>query len=130
MLETGIKYETKLMVEEKHTAVSMCSGALHVLATPVLICQMEETAFLSVNDKLEPGMGTVGTDVSMKHVSPTPVGMEIRCESELIKIDGRALTFSVKAYDDYGLIGEGTHERFIIDEKKFMEKTMKKSAGE
>lgn len=129
MLELGIKCERTMTVREEDTAISMCSGAMHVLATPVMICLMEETAFLSVNDKLESGMGTVGTDVNIKHISPTPVGMEIRCESELVGINGRALTFSVKAYDKYGLIGEGTHERFIIDEKKFQQKCDQKSVS-
>jgi predicted thioesterase len=100
----------------------MCSGALDVYATPAMIALMENTAFESVAPYLEPGSGTVGTALNVKHVSATPVGMKVTCETELVKVDGRALTFSVKAYDEAGLIGEGEHERFIIYEEKFQAK--------
>jgi predicted thioesterase len=87
-----------------------------------MIALMENTAFESVAPYLEQGSGTVGTALNVKHVSATPVGMKVTCETELIKVDGRALTFSVKAYDEAGLIGEGEHERFIIYEEKFQAK--------
>ena len=93
-----------------------------IFATPAMIALMENTAFESVADLLDPGCGTVGTALNVKHVSATPVGMKVTCETELIKVDGRALTFSVKAYDEAGLIGEGEHERFIIFEEKFQKK--------
>ena len=119
MLETGIKGKKEIVVTKEKTAKTMCSGALDVFATPAMIALMENTAFESVADKLDPGCGTVGTALNVRHVSATPVGMKVTCETELIKVDGRALTFSVKAYDETGLIGEGEHERFIIFEEKF-----------
>ena len=82
----------------------------------------EKTAYESVAPELEEGSGTVGTALNVKHVAASPVGMKITCESELVKVDGRALTFSVKAYDEKGLIGEGEHERFIIYNEKFQAK--------
>jgi predicted thioesterase len=81
-----------------------------------------------VSPLLEEGQSTVGTIVNVKHVAATPVGMEVSCESELIEIDRRRLVFNVKAYDECGLIGEGVHERFIIDVEKFMSRTNGKKA--
>ena len=83
---------------------------------------MEGCSFESVADQLEEGAGTVGISLDVKHVAATPLGMKVRCESELIKVDGRILTFEVKAYDEKGLIGEGTHERCIIHNEKFQNK--------
>jgi predicted thioesterase len=122
MLETGIKGKKEITVTQDKTAKAMGSGALNVYATPAMIALMENTAFESVAPYLEPGSGTVGTALNVKHVSATPVGMKVTCETELVKVDGRALTFSVKAYDEAGLIGEGEHERFIIYEEKFQAK--------
>ncbi|MBR4027858.1 MAG: thioesterase family protein, partial [Lachnospiraceae bacterium] len=91
-------------------------------ATPAMIALMENTAYESIAEYLEEGCGTVGTSLDVKHISATPLGMKVTCETELIKVEGRALTFSVKAIDECGLIGEGTHERFIIQEEKFQAK--------
>ena len=123
MLETGSKGHKELMVTPDKTAKAMGSGALDVFATPCMIALMENTAFESVQAELEEGCGTVGTALNVKHVAATPVGMKVTCDTELIKVDGRALTFLVKAYDACGLIGEGEHERFIISEEKFQAKT-------
>lgn len=123
MLETGIRGHKELIVTPDKTAKAMGSGALDVFATPCMIALMENTAFESVQAELEEGSGTVGTALNVKHVAATPVGMKVTCDTELIKVDGRALTFSVKAYDVCGLIGEGEHERFIISEEKFQAKT-------
>lgn len=122
MLETGIKGKKELVVSQENTAKTMGSGTMDVFATPAMIALMENTAYTSVEKELEPGSGTVGTVLNVKHVAATPVGMKVTCETELIKINGRALTFSVKAYDECGLIGEGEHERFIVFEDKFQAK--------
>ncbi len=122
MLETGIKGKKELVVSQENTAKTMGSGTMDVFATPAMIALMENTAYTSVEKELETGSGTVGTALNVKHVAATPVGMKVTCETELIKINGRALTFSVKAYDECGLIGEGEHERFIVFEDKFQAK--------
>lgn len=88
-----------------------------------MIALMEKTARLSVTPYLEEGQSTVGTLVNVKHLSASPVGMTITCKTELVDIDRRRLVFHVECYDTAGLIGEGDHERFIIDEAKFMAKT-------
>ena len=122
MLETGIKGTKEITVTNELTAKTMKSGAIDVFATPAMIALMEEVAYKSVAPELEEGCGTVGTMMNIKHVAATPVGMKVTCETELVKVDGRALTFSVKAYDECGLIGEGEHERFIVDDVKFQSK--------
>ncbi len=127
MLEAGIKGKKEITVTQDKTAKAMGSGTLDVFATPAMIALMENTAFESVAAELELGSGTVGTALNVKHVSASPVGMKITCETELIKVDGRALTFSVKAYDEAGLIGEGEHERFIVFEEKFQKKADEKA---
>ena len=126
MLTTGIKNKTELYVTDKNTAKAVGSGTLEVYATPQMINLMETCACFSVEPYMEPGKTTVGIGLSISHVSATPIGLKVWCESELIAIDGRKLTFRVSAYDERGLIGEGTHERFIVDTQKFTAKVQAK----
>lgn len=121
-METGIRGEQTIIVTEQQTAKYLGSGELAVFATPCMIALMENTAYISVQPFLDPGQGTVGTLLNVKHLAATPVGMEVRCETKLIEIDRKRLVFEVKAFDACGLIGEGMHERFIIDNQKFMQK--------
>lgn len=122
MLEAGIKGYKEITVTKERTARAVCSGALDVFATPCMIALMENTAFESVLPELDEGCGTVGTRINVSHVAATPVGMKVHCETELVKVDGRALTFQVKVFDECGLVGEGEHERFVIFEEKFQKK--------
>jgi len=122
-METGIIGTQTITVTEEQTAKHLGSGELAVFGTPFMIALMENTAYKSVQPHLEEGQGTVGTLLNVKHVAATPVGMDVRCETRLIEIDRKRLVFEVKAYDACGLIGEGLHERFIISDQKFMEKT-------
>ena len=121
-METGIRGEQTIIVTEQQTAKYLGSGELAVFATPCMSALMENTAYKSVQPFLDPGQGTVGTLLNVKHLAATPVGMKVRCETKLIEIDRKRLVFEVKAFDACGLIGEGTHERFIIDNQKFMQK--------
>lgn len=109
------------------SAARVGSGLVDVFATPMMVALIEQTCYESVLPHLDEGQGTVGTLVNVSHLSATPIGMRVWCESELTEVDRRRLVFSVKAYDDCGLIGEGTHERFVIDTAKFMEKLKNKS---
>ena len=122
MLETGIKGTRTVTVNEDNTAKAMGSGTLDVFATPALIALMEETCWRSVANELEKGSGTVGTLLEIKHTAPTPVGMKVTCESTLTEVDGRRLVFEVIARDAKGVVGEGKHERFIIQNEKFQMK--------
>lgn len=128
MLTIGIKGTQSVTVTNDNTAAAMGSGTLAVFATPAMIALMEKTAYISVQDSLDEGMGSVGTLLNVKHVAATPVCMQVTCESELVEVDGRRLVFTVKAYDEVGLIGEGTHERFIVQNEKFLAKTNAKKA--
>lgn len=126
MLEAGIKGTGSVEVVRENTAAAVGSGMLEVFATPMMIALMEKTACESVAPYLEEGSGTVGTELNVKHVAATPIGMQVTCETELVEVDGRRLVFHVKASDEAGLIGEGTHERFIINNEKFQSKANEK----
>lgn len=125
-MEIGIIGTQVITVQEDQTAKHLGSGDLAVFGTPYMIALMENTARKSVQPHLEETQGTVGTLVNVKHVAATPVGMEVRCESKLVEVDRKRLVFEVKCFDACGLIGEGMHERFIIDNEKFMQKTYSK----
>ena len=122
MLEIGMKGKQEVIADETNSAKTMGSGTLDVFATPAMIALMEQAAYTSVAGELEEGQGTVGTLMNVSHISATPVGMEVTAKSELVKVDGRKLVFHVEAYDERGKIGEGEHERFIIDNEKFQNK--------
>lgn len=126
MLETGIKGHAEDYVTEDNAAKMMGSGDLMVFATPAMVALVEMACWTSIAKELEEGSSTVGTALNLSHVSATPLGLKVHCESELCAIDGRKLTFTVKVYDEAGVIGEGTHERFIIDKERFLSKTDKK----
>lgn len=125
-MEIGITGKKSIIVDESMTAKNMGSGRLSVYATPSMIALMENTASTSVEEFLEEGKGTVGTLINVKHLSATPVNATVTCETKLIEIDRKRLVFEVKAFDEAGIIGEGTHERFIIDNEKFMERVNSK----
>ena len=123
MLQVGIKGQQSVTVDNTITARVMGSGSLDVYATPAMIALIEKAAMLSVAPELEPGQGTVGTDLKVQHLASTPVGMTVTAKTELVEIDRRRLVFTAEVYDEVGLVGKGTHERFIIDEVKFQAKT-------
>jgi predicted thioesterase len=126
MIETGITGKATMVVTEEVTAQTIGSGELAVFATPAMISFMENTAYKSVAPYLEEGQGTVGTLMNVKHTAATPVGMQVTCETKLVEVDRRRLVFEVKAYDEAGPIGEGTHERFIIENEKFFRKAQER----
>ena len=128
MLAIGIKGQAEVLVTEDITARNVGSGTVAVLATPMMIALMEKTCLQSVRHFLEEGQDTVGTRVDVTHSAATPVGMTVRCESELVEIDRRRLVFRVTARDDAGVVGEGMHERFIIDIAKFQAKALTRNA--
>lgn len=128
-MNPGIKGNGEIVVTQELTAMNIGSGLLPVYATPMMIALIENTAAGSVLPFLEAGQGTVGTRVDVAHLSATPIGMRVRAETELTEVDRRRLVFTVRAWDEAGLIAEGTHERFIIDNEKFMRKAAAKQAS-
>lgn len=125
-LEVGIMGEAKTVVSENNTAIALGSGGVPVLATPAMIALMENAAMSSVQSYLPDGQTTVGIKISSSHIAATPVGMEVVAKSKLVEIDGKKLTFEVEAFDAREKIGEGTHQRFIINEAKFIKKAQEK----
>lgn len=125
-MESGIKHTLTVTVTQKDTALAHGSGTLEVFATPAMIALMEKTAMESAAGYLSEDEATVGTLINVKHLSATPVGCTVTCESELTEVDGRRLVFSVKAWDNSGVIGEGVHERFVIKAERFFEKAQTK----
>ncbi len=128
ILKTGMHARLEITVEERHTASALGSGGIDVLATPMMIALMEGASMKAVQPALSEDESTVGTLVNISHTAATPVGMKAWATGRLIEIDGKKLVFEVSAYDESGLIGEGIHERFIINIDKFIKKANSKTA--
>ena len=122
MLQPGIKAEKSLTVTDANTAKTMGSGTLDVSATPAMVALIEQTAYTSIESELEPGWGSVGTSLNIQHLSATPVGMTVTATTELVEVDRRRLVFHAEVYDEKGLVGKGTHERFLVENEKFQAK--------
>ena len=118
----GLCHSETLVVEHKDTAAVYGSGSLEVFATPAMIALMEKTCLESVNAQIGEGNTTVGIAVNIKHLKASPVGSIIRCNAKLIEVDRKRLVFEVQCFEEENLIGEGIHERFVVDSEKFMGK--------
>ncbi len=121
-LKPGLYCEEEYVVEEHHTASHVGSGDVGVLSTPSMIAFMEKTARMCVEKYLPREYTTVGTMVNVRHLNPAPRGARVKVSAKLINVEGRRLLFEVKAYWGETLLGEGTHERFIVNREKFAEK--------
>ncbi len=119
-MHTGLKHTSTLTVSQQHTAQSLGSGDLPVLATPQMVALMENAAMMAVNPELDPAAATVGAMINTTHLRPTPTGDTIAATACLTEVDGRKLTFSITAADSKGTIGEATHVRYIVNRDKFM----------
>lgn len=130
-LQVGMQGQSEMVVEPRQLASVVGSGEVEVLATPMMIAGIEATAAASVKEALDEGMTSVGTLMNVTHVAATPLGMKVRFETELTAIspNGRGLTFHVRALDEAGLIGEGTHERVIVNRAKFESRAKAKKAN-
>ena len=118
----GLCHSETLVVEHKDTAAVYGSGSLEVFATPAMIALMEKTCLESVNVQIGEGNTTVGIAVNIKHLKASPVGALIRCDAKLVEVDRKRLVFEVKCFEGESLVGEGVHERFVVDSEKFMGK--------
>lgn len=119
-LKIGLKGVVKTVVGKHNCAITLKSGDLNVFATPAMVALMEQSAVKAIKDVLLEGSTTVGTKIDIAHTRATPIGMLVTAESTLVEIDGRRLVFKTSASDEKGVIGEGTHERFIVDREKFL----------
>lgn len=125
-LQAGLIGTATTVVTDNNTAIAMGSGSLPVFATPSMCALMEEAACNAVNACLDDGMGSVGISLNILHSAPSALGAQITATAQLTSVEGRKLVFSIEAKDEHGLIGKGTHERFIIDNEKFMNKVLAK----
>ena len=122
----GMKGEVATLAEREDTALEVGSGSLLVYATPCMVALMEGAACEAIQEALSDSQTTVGTELNIQHISATPVGLEVRAEAEVIAVDGKVITFQVKAFDEAGEIGNGIHKRVIVNTQKFLEKTYDK----
>lgn len=122
MINVGLKGEASVDVTKANTAIEVGSGSVPVFATPMLVALMEDAAVKAVKESLPEGQTTVGIRVGVAHSAATPVGMTVTARAELVEVDGRRLVFQVMAEDGSGQVGQGTHERFMVDMVKFMVK--------
>ncbi len=119
-LKIGIENELEIIVTTKDTAKAYGSGMVEVFATPAMVALMEKTALQLVAPFLLKGRTTVGTEICVKHLKPTSLGHRVQSYVKLNQIEGNKLLFQVEVYDEKGLIGTGTHKRYIVEEKEFM----------
>ena len=125
----GMKIRVEEVVTEQNTAICAGSGTLPVFATPFMCALMEKAAWMAIAPALNEGDSSVGTKLNISHLSATPVGLKVWAESEVTAVDGKRIEFKVTAGDEKGVIGEGTHERFIVTDERFLAKTAKKLEG-
>jgi fluoroacetyl-CoA thioesterase len=126
-LTPGLKGSVELVVEEQHTAPHVGSGRIHVLATPVMVNLLEAAALRAVEGLLREGCQTVGTHLDVRHFAATPVGMKVRAHAELVKVEGRKLTFRVWAEDEIEPIGDGQHERVNVNVARLDQRVQEKA---
>ena len=125
-ITVGLKGCVESFVEKEDTALEVGSGSLRVYATPCMAALMEGAACEALEGILPEEKTTVGTELNIKHLAATPVGMEVRAEAEVIEVDGNTITFAVSAYDEAGKIGEGIHKRAIVTAQRFLDKVYAK----
>ena len=125
-ITVGMKGEVATLAEREDTAKEVGSGSLLVYATPCMVALMEGAACEAIQEALPDSQTTVGTELNIQHISATPVGLEVRAEAEVVAVEGKVITFEVKAFDEAGEIGKGTHKRVIVNTQKFLEKAYDK----
>ena len=125
-LRPGLRGEAALVVREEHTAPRVGSGAIHVLATPVMINLFEAAALAAVERLLPPGYQSLGTVLNIRHIAATPVGMRVIASATVERVEGRTVFFRVEAKDEKELIGDGAHERVVVNVARFDERVQRK----
>jgi predicted thioesterase len=128
-LEPGLKGSAELIVGEQHLASAVGSGLVPVFSTPMLIALLENAAVDALRPVLPEGQTSVGTRLDVRHLAPTPPGMRVRGYAELVRVEGRTLVFNVWAEDEKERIGEGLHERAVIDRGRFDKRVREKAGG-
>ena len=125
-ITVGMKAEVVTLVEREDTAKEVGSGDLLVYATPCMVALMEGAACEAIAEALPDTQTTVGIALNIEHISATPVGLDVRAEAEVTAVEGKVITFAVRAFDEVGEIGNGTHKRVIVSSQKFLDKAYAK----
>ena len=125
-ITVGMKGEVSTVVEREDTAKEVGSGSLLVYATPCMVALMEGAACEAIEEAMDDTKTTVGTELNIQHLSATPVGLEVRAEAIVTAVEGKVITFEVKAFDEAGEIGKGIHKRVLVPSQKFLEKAYSK----
>ena len=125
-ITVGMKGVATTVVEREDTAAVIGSGLLLVYATPCMIALMEGAASEAISPALSEEQSSVGTALNIAHISATPVGLEVRVEAVVTKVEGKTIYFDVAAYDEKGKIGEGTHTRVVVNAQRFLDKAYSK----
>jgi fluoroacetyl-CoA thioesterase len=125
-ISPGLRGTVEITVGEEHTAPSIGSGRVHVLATPVMINLFEAAALKAIEHLLPAGSQSLGTHLDVRHIAATPVGMKVRAVAEVARVDGRTVSFRLEARDEVDLIGDGTHERVVVNVAKFDQRVQRK----
>ena len=125
-IEVGMKGEVSTLAEREDTALEVGSGSLLVYATPCMVALMEGAACEAIAEGLDEGETTVGIELNIQHIAATPVGMEVRAEAEVTAVEGKIITFTLRAFDEAGEIGKGTHKRALVSSQRFLDKTYAK----
>jgi fluoroacetyl-CoA thioesterase len=127
LIQPGMKREESFQVEDENTAIQVGSGATRVLATPWMIAFMERVSHRLLVERLPSGSSSVGVLVNVRHLAPTPVGSRVRVLTEVQEVEGARVTFQVQAWDEHEKIGEGQHQRMVIDEERFLRRVNAKT---
>jgi predicted thioesterase len=128
-LPLGLSGTAEMVVGDQHTAPRVGSGRIRVLATPVMINLIEAAALAAVEQSLPEQHQSLGTRLDISHLAATPVGMRVRATAEVVRVEGRTIHFKVRAQDERDLIGEGTHERVVVNVERFDQRVREKAAG-
>lgn len=125
-ITVGMKGTAETSVEREDTAAEVGSGSLLVYSTPCMVALMEGAACEAIAEAIGENQTSVGIELNIQHLSATPVGMDVRAEAEVTAVDGKIITFALRAFDEASEIGAGTHKRCIVNSQKFLEKTYAK----
>lgn len=125
-LNPGLTGRAELVVGEEHTAPRVGSGRVHVLATPVMINLFEAAALAAIEQLLPPGHQSLGTVLNIRHIAATPVGMKVVAEARVLRVENRTVHFFVQAHDERELIGDGDHQRVVVNVAKFDQRVARK----
>jgi fluoroacetyl-CoA thioesterase len=128
IFQVGKQREDTFIVQEQHSASQVGSGSLRVLATPILIARIERISHQLLAERLSPGFSSVGAQIQIRHLAPSPIGSTIKIRSEIQAVDGLRVSFIVQAWDQEEEIGTGEHIRFVIEEERFLRRVSAKAA--